>query len=62
MDIKPVKPDRSRIDLTTEAAAHRWAKKLRVSIADLTAAVERVGNNAATVRKELASKPAEGAD
>jgi hypothetical protein len=62
MDIKPVKPDRSRIDLTTEVAARGWAKKLRVSIADLTAAVERVGDNAATVRKELARKPEKGAD
>ena len=54
MDINPVKPDRSRIDLSTEATARGWAKKLGVSTAELATAVERVGNNAATVRKELA--------
>ena len=54
MDINPVKPDRSRIDLTTEETARIWAKKLGISIEVLAAAVERVGDNAEAVRKELA--------
>lgn len=33
-----------------------WTKHLKVTTAELREAVDRVGNSAATVRKELASK------
>ena len=60
MEINPVKPDRSRIDLTTEETARIWAKKLGISIEVLAAAVERVGDNAEAVRKELARTAKKG--
>ena len=50
---RKVKPDRSRIDLTDETLARQWAKKLGRSRDDIAAAIEKVGDNCESVRKEL---------
>jgi Protein of unknown function (DUF3606) len=47
------KPNRATIDLSNEALARHWSKRLRKSKAEIQAAIAKVGNNAATVRKEL---------
>jgi hypothetical protein len=49
---KKSKPDRSRINLTGDYEVKYWTKHLGVSREDLSKAVEKVGNLAATVRKE----------
>jgi uncharacterized protein DUF3606 len=53
MRIHPIKPDRSRIDLANEEIAKKWAKKLGRSPEEIAAAIEKVGDSAAAVRKEL---------
>ena len=60
--INPVKEDRSRVDLTNGALVKRWTKTLGVSKAAIVAAVEKVGDNPDTVRKELARKASEAGD
>jgi hypothetical protein len=50
---RPSKPERNKIDLSDSATAHRWAKKLGKSKEEIAAAVEKVGDNCDTVRKEL---------
>jgi predicted RNA-binding protein YlqC (UPF0109 family) len=50
---KRVIPDRSKITVTSENEIKYWIKHLRVTREDLERAVERVGNSAASVRKEL---------
>ena len=52
--IKPVQPDRSKIELGDDAAARHWVKTLGVSRDAITAAIEKVGPNPETVRKEIA--------
>ncbi len=47
------KPDRSRIDLTDEGIARRWSKQFGKSVEEIAAAIEKVGDNAQTVKKEL---------
>ena len=47
------KPDRSRIDLTNKSIARRWSKKFGKSVEEIAAAIEKVGDNAQTVKKEL---------
>jgi len=51
------KPDRSRIDLTDDAIARQWVKKLGRSRDEIAAAIEKVGDNCETVRKELGVQP-----
>ena len=46
-------PDRSKIDLRNEHEVKHWIKVLRVSKEDLEKAIAKVGNNPASVRKEL---------
>jgi hypothetical protein len=53
---RPAKPDRNKIDLSDEAVAKRWAKKLGKSQDDIAAAIAKVGDNCETVRKELGVK------
>jgi len=53
--IRPGKPDRSRIDLTDEVALRHWTKTLDASKEEIAAAIEKVGDTASAVRKELAS-------
>jgi phage host-nuclease inhibitor protein Gam len=50
---RPSKPERNKIDLSDSATAHHWAKKLGKSKEEIAAAVEKVGDNCDTVRKEL---------
>jgi hypothetical protein len=47
-------PDRSKINLHDRTELHYWLKHLKVSQEDLQSAIEKVGNSAAAVRKELA--------
>jgi hypothetical protein len=46
-------PDRSKINLHRPDEVKHWAHALRVSKEDLQKAVDKVGNAAAAVRKEL---------
>lgn len=50
---KKGQPDRSRINLSEDFEVKYWTKHLGVSREQLEKAVEKVGNSAATVRKEL---------
>lgn len=50
-------PDRSKIDIENAKQVKYWQKKaLVVSKADLLEAIDKVGNAASTVRKELQRK------
>ena len=53
----PAKPDRNRIDLSNDSLARQWAKKLGKSRDEIAAAIEKVGDNCETVRKELGVQP-----
>jgi pyrroloquinoline quinone (PQQ) biosynthesis protein C len=50
---KPEPPERSKIDVKSATLLKRWAHALGVSREQLKELVEKVGNSAATVRKEL---------
>ena len=47
-------PDRSKISMENEAEVRYWTKHLGITRKRLHSIVERVGNSAASVRKELA--------
>ena len=47
-------PDRSKINMNQIHEVRYWAKHLNVSKEELQKAIEKVGNSAAAVRKELA--------
>jgi len=50
---KKERPDRSKINMRDPREIKYWTKALRVSEDELQKAVAKVGNSAATVRKEL---------
>jgi hypothetical protein len=50
---KKEQPDRSKINMHEPMELKYWTKELGVSVEQLQKAVEKVGNSAATVRKEL---------
>jgi len=50
---KPAQPDRSKINLDQPDELKYWTRALKVSKEDLLKAIDKVGNSAATVRKEL---------
>jgi Protein of unknown function (DUF3606) len=50
---KRVMPDRNKITVTSEDEFKCWIKHFGVTREELERAVERVGNSAASVRKEL---------
>lgn len=50
---KPEQPDRSKIHTHLSDEVKRWCRSLGVSKEELLKAVEKVGNSAASVRKEL---------
>jgi len=50
--------DRSKIVVDGENQLRRWTKHFGVTEQELARAIERVGNSAAAVRKELAFKSA----
>jgi 3-oxoacyl-[acyl-carrier-protein] synthase III len=47
-------PDRSKINMSEDYGMHYWTKHLNISKEELQKAVDKVGNSAAAVRKELA--------
>jgi hypothetical protein len=47
--------DRSKINMSEDYEVKYWSRELRVSKEQLQAAVDKVGNSAAAVRKELAA-------
>jgi len=47
--------NRNKIILDTENQVRHWTRHLGVTQQELTRAIERVGNSAATVRKQLAT-------
>lgn len=51
-----VVPDRSKITMDAPDVVRYWTKHLGVNKKELTAAIEKVGNSAAAVRKELAAR------
>ena len=51
--ITRVRPDRSRINMSEDDEVRYWTKHLGVSREELERAVNKVGNTAAAVRKEL---------
>lgn len=48
-------PDRSKINMNQEHEVRYWIKHLNISKEQLQKAVDKVGNSAAAVRKELAT-------
>lgn len=54
IEIQPVHPDRSKIELEDEAVLRHWTKIFGASREEIGVAIEKVGNNPETVRKELA--------
>jgi hypothetical protein len=50
---KREQPDRSKINMHQPHEVKYWTRALGVSKEDLQKAVDKVGNSAATVRKEL---------
>jgi hypothetical protein len=50
---KKERPERSKIKIEDAQQAKCWAHRLGVSREDLRKVVEKVGNSAAEVRKEL---------
>jgi len=51
--IKRVQPDRSKINLHQSHELKCWSHALGVSKEEICAAIEKVGNSAVAVRKEL---------
>jgi uncharacterized protein DUF3606 len=50
---KKEQPDRSKINMSEDFEVKCWLKSLGVSKGELQRAVDKVGNSAAAVRKEL---------
>jgi len=50
------KSDRSKIDLADKAQAKSWARELGVGLPELAKLVEKAGNSAAAVRKQLGDR------
>jgi AraC-like DNA-binding protein len=53
---KRIKPDRSKINMHQAWELDYWTRELGVSRSELQRVIEKVGNSAAEVRKELARK------
>lgn len=49
-------PDRSKINMQESWEVKYWTRELGVSRAELEKIVDKVGNSAAAVRKELANR------
>lgn len=47
------KPSRNRVDLSSADLARLWCKRFGKSKSQIEAAISKVGDNAATVSKEL---------
>ncbi len=59
MKITPIKPDRARIDPSDDTVVRHWAKKLGKTKEEIITAIEKVGNNAETIKRELGCEPDE---
>ena len=46
-------PDRSKINMKQDYEVHYWTKHLKISKEELQKVVDKVGNSAAAIRKEL---------
>ena len=46
-------PDRSKINMKQDDEVHYWTKHLNISKEELQKVVDKVGNSAAAIRKEL---------
>ena len=51
--MKRGQPDRSKINMNVDYEAKYWAKQLGVTRDELQRVIDKVGNGAASVRKEL---------
>jgi hypothetical protein len=51
---KKLAPDRSKIAISDDQEVKYWTRHLEVSREELQRAVDKVGNSAAAIRKELA--------
>ena len=51
-------PDRSKINMSQAYEVQHWTKHLGITRGELQAAVDKVGNSAAAVRKELRKEDA----
>ena len=51
---KRAQPDRSKINMSQDHEVHYWTKHLNISKEDLQKLVDKVGNSAAAIRKQLA--------
>ena len=49
-------PDRSKINMSEDFEVQCWSKHLGISKEELASVVEKVGNSAAAVRKELGTR------
>ena len=56
METKKDSPDRSKINMNDPFEVKHWIKHLNVSKDDLQRAVDKVGNSAAAVKKELGQR------
>jgi hypothetical protein len=56
---KPIKPDRSKINIDDEEEVKYWCRHLKITREELERVVEKMGNSAAAVRKELGLRPVE---
>ena len=54
---RAAKPDRNKIDMSDDAVARQWVKKLGRSREDIAGAILKVGDNCETVKKELGVPP-----
>jgi hypothetical protein len=54
LTIQPHHPIRNTVDIESGAARRHWVKLYGVTEQQLAAAIEKVGNNPETLRKELA--------
>lgn len=54
--LKLRRADRCSINTKSNDEIRQWAKHLRVEKEELQSVIEKVGNSAAAVRKELASR------
>ena len=61
MDLQQIKPDRLHIDPNDKAAVTHLMRSSGRSREEVLAAIEKVGSNIETVRKELAGTGAQGA-
>jgi hypothetical protein len=53
MKISPIKPNRARIDPSVDAVVRHWAKKVGKTKEEIVAAINKVGNNAESSKREL---------